>query len=205
MTEPKAATYRLVESTTLHAGFLTLDRILVDVVTRSGERRRYGREVELQRDGAAVLAFDPVRREAVLVRQLRVPLAVAGDADAYLLETIAGLLDKPGEDAAETARREAMEEAGLKLDDLDLVGRPFPAPGTSTQRVHLFLAEVDLSTARHGDGGGADEENEDIEVVTLSLAHLAAMADAGELFDMKTLALVQTLRLRRPELFDQRT
>jgi hypothetical protein len=35
----------------------------------------------------------------------------------------------------------------------------------------------------------------------MPLGELAAMADAGTLNDMKTLALVQTLRLRKPELF----
>jgi hypothetical protein len=35
----------------------------------------------------------------------------------------------------------------------------------------------------------------------LTLSGLAALADAGRLDDMKTFALVQTLRLRRPELF----
>jgi hypothetical protein len=38
-------------------------------------------------------------------------------------------------------------------------------------------------------------------VVKLPLAELAAMADAGQITDMKTLAVVQTLRLRRPDLF----
>jgi len=28
------------------------------------------------------------------------------------------------------------------------------------------------------------------------------MADAGQIMDMKTLAVVQTLRLRKPELFE---
>jgi hypothetical protein len=38
-------------------------------------------------------------------------------------------------------------------------------------------------------------------VIELLLSELAAMADAGQIMDMKTLALVQTLRLRKPELF----
>jgi len=38
-------------------------------------------------------------------------------------------------------------------------------------------------------------------VVELPLAELAARADEGRLDDMKTMLLVQTLRLRRPDLF----
>jgi hypothetical protein len=37
----------------------------------------------------------------------------------------------------------------------------------------------------------------------MPLAELAAMADKGEIQDLKVFALLQTLRLRRPELFSQ--
>ena len=71
-------------------------------------------------------------------------------------------------------------------------------PGISAERMDLFLglyAEAD----RTGAGGGIDDEG--IEVVEMALGAPAAMADAGTLNDMKTLVLVQTLRLKRPELF----
>ena len=54
---------------------------------------------------------------------------------------------------------------------------------------------------RVGLGGGVADEHEGITVIELPLAELAAMADAGQIIDMKTLAVVQTLRLRKPELF----
>ncbi|MGZ5225641.1 MAG: GDP-mannose pyrophosphatase, partial [Burkholderiales bacterium] len=71
-------------------------------------------------------------------------------------------------------------------------------PGISAERMDLFLglyAAADRTEA----GGGIDDEG--IEVVEMPLSALAAMTDAGALNDMKTLVLVQTLRLRRPELF----
>ena len=73
-------------------------------------------------------------------------------------------------------------------------------PGISTEQMDLFLAsyaENDRVTA----GGGLAEENEQITVVEIPLKDLAAAADDGSLTDMKTLVLVQTLRLRRPQLF----
>ena len=48
---------------------------------------------------------------------------------------------------------------------------------------------------------GIVDEDEDITAVELKLAELAALADTGKLADIKTLVLVQTLRLRRPDLF----
>ena len=73
-------------------------------------------------------------------------------------------------------------------------------PGISTERMDLYLGEYSEGD-RVAAGGGIDDENEGIEVVELPLAEVAAMADDGRLADMKTLLLVQTLRLRRSELF----
>jgi nudix-type nucleoside diphosphatase (YffH/AdpP family) len=155
------------------------------------------RSVEDHGVAAAVLPFDPVRRVALMVRQLRVPLLVAGH-DPMLLEVPAGIVD--GDDPAACARREAMEETGLALRNLLPVAAAYPMPGVSTEAMHLFLAEYG-SADRVAPGGGLDDEHEEIEVVEIALSDLAAMADRGDLGDMKTFALLQTLRLRRPELF----
>jgi nudix-type nucleoside diphosphatase (YffH/AdpP family) len=155
------------------------------------------REVLEHGRAACVLPYDEERRRAVLVRQFRAPVYLAS-GEPVLLEAIAGMLD--GEDAALTVRREALEEAGLRLESLEPVCEVWPSPGVMTERVSLFLAPYRLSD-RVAAGGGLADEHEDIEVVELPLGDLANLADDGQLVDMKTLALVQTLRLRRPELF----
>jgi hypothetical protein len=73
-------------------------------------------------------------------------------------------------------------------------------PGISTELMHLYLAPYGPGD-RTGAGGGVAGEHENITIVEMKLFDLAAMADRGELVDLKTLALVQTLRLRRPDLF----
>jgi hypothetical protein len=73
-------------------------------------------------------------------------------------------------------------------------------PGISTERMDLYLAPY-TEADRIGPGGGADGEQEDITIVEMGLSELADMADKGLLTDIKTFALVQTLRLRRPDLF----
>jgi hypothetical protein len=94
-----------------------------------------------------------------------------------------------------------MEEAGLKLGELELVANAWPSPGMLTERLSLFLAPYRASD-RVGTGGGLAEEYEQIEVVEMPLAELAALVDRGEVYDMKTLVLVQTLRVRKPHLFE---
>lgn len=72
-------------------------------------------------------------------------------------------------------------------------------PGISTERMALFLGTYS-QTDRIGPGGGASSEQ--IEVIELTLRELAEMADTGTLADLKTFALVQSLRLRKPDLFN---
>ncbi|MFY9627620.1 MAG: NUDIX hydrolase, partial [Methylocystis sp.] len=73
-------------------------------------------------------------------------------------------------------------------------------PGISTERMTLFLAAY-VQADRVAAGGGIAAEQENITVVEMELGKLAEMMDAGEVVDMKTLALVQALKIRHPELF----
>ena len=74
-------------------------------------------------------------------------------------------------------------------------------PGISTERMDLYLAAYD-DAPRVKDGLGAAAEDEHIAVVETGLGELAQMAEAGQITDMKTLLLLQTLRLRHSALFN---
>lgn len=155
------------------------------------------REVEDHGEAVAVLLYDPIGRTALLVEQFRTPAFVTNGQE-HTLEAVAGCMEEEGPDAA--ARREAMEEAGVRIGDLERVALCWSMPGISTERITLYLAAY-RPDDRIGDGGGIDEEDENIRVVEMRLHALAELMEAGELVDMKTLTLVQALRLRRPELF----
>ncbi len=120
-------------------------------------------------------------------------------AASDVLEVPAGLREA-GEDPADCARREAREEVGVTLSALDEAGHTWTMCGISTERMHLFLAPY-AAEHRTGSGGGLAAEHENITVVEVPLAELRDLADRNALDDMKTLCLVQTLRLRRPDLF----
>ena len=184
---------KIIRTETVFEGFSRL--IIATIELPDGQTIR--REIEDHGRAVCVLPYDPARRTAILVRQLRTPILYAG-GDPMLLEAIAGLAE--GDDPAACARREAMEEAGLRLDKVELVTRGWSMPGISSERMDLFLAAYSQAD-RVAAGGGLAEEQEDIEVIEMPLAELEALADSGKLTDMKTLALTQTLRLRRPDLF----
>ena len=156
------------------------------------------REVISFGHAACVLPYDPVRKVALIVRLPRAPLLLAG-IETPLIEAPAGMID-PGESPETTARREAMEEAGVRLSTLEPVGSCWSSPGVVAELSHLFLAPYAASD-RTGPGGGLAEEHENIVAEEIPLAELGELAANAALGDMKTLALVLALRTRRPELF----
>ncbi len=171
----------------------------ISIATVEGDKGKFERLMEDHGRGVCVLPYDPGRRLAMLVRQFRAPVfTTAGQTE--LIEAIAGLTD--GEPPESAMLREAFEEAGLRLQTLDHVATVWTMPGISTERMDMFLARYGASD-RTGRGGGNAGEHEEISIEELPLPELAAMADDGRIEDMKTLCLVQTLRLRRPELFRQ--
>lgn len=184
---------KIVRTDTVYEGF---SRLLIATVELP-DGRTIRREIEDHGRAVCVLPYDPARRTALLVRQFRAPAALA-DGRPHLLEAVAGSVEGETPDAC--AYRETIEEAGLKLHVLEHLGTAWSMPGISTEQMDLYLAPYSKDD-RVGAGGGVADEHEDITVVELPLAELAVMADAGQIMDMKTLALLQALRLRKPELF----
>jgi nudix-type nucleoside diphosphatase (YffH/AdpP family) len=185
--------YRIKQVETLYEGWRKLLKLTVGMP----DGRTMAREVLNSADAAAVLPYDPEARKVILIRQFRAPVMhVEGQPE--FLEAVAGLLDEDEPEAC--ARREAMEEAGLRLRDLEKVATAWSTPGITTERLHLFLAPY-TSADRVGEGGGLAEEHEEIEVLEIGLDTLIGMLEQGTIADMKTLALIQALQLRRPELF----
>ena len=124
---------RIVDTRVAYKGYLT---ITVATLTNAAGQTHH-REIEDHGRSACVLPYDPGRRVALLVRMPRAPLLLAGEAE-HLHEAPAGMID--GDEAPETAvRREAMEEAGLRLVSLEPVSTVWPSPGVSAEigRAHV--------------------------------------------------------------------
>lgn len=129
-------------------------------------------------DAVTVLPYDPVRDRVLLIEQFRMGPMARGDAQPWLLEAIAGRVD-PGETPQETARREAVEEAGLTLGALLPVANYYTSPGAKTEFIYSYLALCDLPDGTAGTFGLADEA-EDIRGHLLSFDDLSALVSSGE-------------------------
>jgi nudix-type nucleoside diphosphatase (YffH/AdpP family) len=184
---------RILERAVAYAGYLTVERLRL----RLADGAVVSRELERHGDAVVVLPYDRDRRCALVAHLFRAPV-LAATGETVSEEACAGMIEI--EDAAAAARREAYEELGVELTALEFIGRVWSSSGVSTERQSLFLAPYRLSD-RTDQGGGALGEHEGITVVERPLAALAADADRAEIADAKLFSLVQTLRLRRPELF----
>jgi nudix-type nucleoside diphosphatase (YffH/AdpP family) len=185
---------QLLDAKTLYQGwgrFLMLTvRLSTGVVVQ--------RQLDDHGHAAAVLPYDAERRVALLARMPRAAALFVGE-DPVLMEACAGIID-PGETAEACARREALEELGVRLGSLEPLARAFSGPGSCSETMSLYLAPY-AAEDRIAAGGGLAEENEQIQVLELPLMELARQSDKGELRDLKTLTLILALRLRRPNLF----
>ncbi len=128
---------------------------------------------------AAVLPYDPVRDRVVLIEQFRIGAAAAeARGGPWLLELVAGIIED-GESPERVVRREAVEEAGCELGEIEPVCDYLVSPGGTSEQTCLFVGRVDLGAA--GGVHGLDAEHEDIRVHVVDAGEAIAMADDGRI------------------------
>ena len=92
----------------------------------------------------SILLFDPREDAIVCVEQFRIGLMGVADR-SWSVETVSGFCDVAHEKPQEVAAREVTEETGCELQDLIEVGEFFVSPGSSTERITVFVGCVDSS------------------------------------------------------------
>lgn len=105
-----------------------------------------------------------------------------------LIELPAGSLEK-GEEPLACAQRELREEIGCRADSIELIQTIYTAPSFCTEKLYIYLAK-----GLTKDPLPMDEE-EDIEVLKLSLDEALKKGFSGEIVDAKTLVGIYYLAL----------
>lgn len=154
------------------------------------------REVLVRGLAVAVLPYDPILDEVVLIEQFRPGALVAGEP-AWMIEIVAGIAEE-GEDLEDVARRETLEETGMTVGTLEPVARYMPSPGGSSEVVQVFAGRVDADGA--GGYHGLEDEGEDIRVFRLPALEAFKMMDDGVLDTSITLIGLQWLARNREAL-----
>jgi ADP-ribose pyrophosphatase len=158
---------------------------------------------ELWRRGraAALLPYDPVTDQVVLIDQFRLP-ALAASLDPVMIEAAAGLCDA-GETPEQTVTREAREEMELTVDRLEHVGDFLLTPGGADELTALFVGRAQAPPAG-ADGiagfGGMTDENEDIRVRVWPAERAIAAALSGKIANSVAAIALLWLAARRTAL-----
>ena len=171
-----------------------LKKITFDYKMSDGNWQTQSREVYVKSNGATILLFNKEQKTVILTRQFRLPSFLNGNKEGTLIEACAGLLDDDAPEAC--ARREAEEEIGYQPTNVQKAFEAYMTPGSDTEVLHFFVGEYS-SDKKVAEGGGLEQEGEDIEVMEFPFDKAYSMIASGAIKDAKTIMLLQYIKLNQ--------
>lgn len=180
--------WKILQSATKFHGFFKLVLYKLRFQSFSGNTIVVNREVFERGNAAAVLAYDPQQDLLLLVEQFRA--GAINWRQPWLLELVAGIIE-PRQTGAETIKREAAEEAGVKLNNIKCVYHYLVSPGASTEELELYVATFDSSQA--AEYAGLASEGEDIKVHLIKREYMLQQLAANKIDNATTLIGMQWL------------
>ena len=183
---------RNVQTEILSDNWYTLKKITYEYLQKNGTWQKQSREAYDRGNGAAILLYNKEQRTVILTRQFRLPTFVNGNKTGMLIEACAGLLDK--DNPEDCIRRETEEETGYRISEVRKIFEAYMSPGSVTEILYFFIAEYSKEM-KVADGGGIAHEEENIEVLELSIDEAMKMIEQGEIRDAKTIMLLQYVKL----------
>ncbi|WP_293789176.1 GDP-mannose pyrophosphatase NudK [uncultured Pedobacter sp.] len=177
----------------LSDNWYTLKKVTYEMISMNGQKTMLEREAYDRGNGATILLYHKEAKTVILTRQFRMPTFINGNDTGYLIECCAGLLDQ--DNAEDCIRRETEEETGFRIDQVEKVFEAYMSPGSVTELLHFFIAAYSGDMKLH-EGGGLQQENEDIEVLELGFEKALEMIKTGEIKDGKTIMLLQYAQLK---------
>ena len=187
----------ILEKKPVFQGFFRMDKYrLQHALFDGGQSEIFQREIFERGSSACVLPWDPIRDEIILVEQFRVG-ALTHPISPWLLEVVAGMIEVD-ESPKEVVIRESKEEAGLDISRLKSIGSYLASPGGTTERVWLFIGEVDATKA--GGVHGLKEEHEDIRVHVLDRKEICQNPFQSRFDNAASLLAIQWLQIHHEDL-----
>lgn len=173
----------------LSNNWATLYRIDYEFLFKDGIWKKTSRESYDRGNGTCVLLLNKEKNTVILTKQFRMPIYENTPSEGMSIEVCAGAMDKE-EDPATCIIREIEEEVGYKVNTVTKVLESYMSPGAVTEKIFLFIADY-TETMKVSDGGGLEEEREEIEVLEMPFSQAIAMVNSQEIKDAKTILLLQ--------------
>lgn len=189
--------FKILSETMKYSGVFSLKTIeLQHTLYKGGWSPPITRELFLRGNCVAVLLYDPIRDEVVIIEQFRIG-AIQMPNQAWLLEIVAGAIEH-GETAEKVAYRESIEEAGCEILELTKINDFFTSPGGTSELLSLFYGRVDTSNV--GGLHGLAEEDEDISVTTMKFDYVYQLLLDGKILSAIPIIAIQWLFINRDRL-----
>ena len=180
--------FKIINKKNIYDGFFKMHEVTLKYQKYDGSwTNNIKRELFGGVQVSAVLPYDPIKKEIVLIQQFR-PGTISKNFNNFLYEIVAGIIDK-GESPETTAKRECIEETGCKIKSILPIQGYFPAPGSSESYYHLFLGEVEAFEGSRT--MGLENENEDILVKCYNFNKVKEMLQNKEIVNGITLIALQ--------------
>lgn len=183
---------KITDTEILSNNWYTLKKVTYDFLDHNGKWQTQSREAYDRGNGATILLYNKENKTVILTRQFRLPTYLNGNSSGMLIEACAGLLDQ--DNPEDCIRRETEEETGFKISDARKIFEIYMSPGSVTEILYFFVAEYKRNM-RVSDGGGIEDEHENIEVLELPFSKAYSMMESGEIRDAKTIILLQYAKL----------
>ena len=184
--------FNIIKTGILSDNWYTLKKITYEYTQKDGTVQTQSREAYDRGNGAVILLYNKESNTVILTRQFRMPTFINGNADGMMIEACAGLLDQ--DNPEDCIRRETEEETGYKIKTVQKVYEAYMSPGSVTEILYFFVAEYSKEM-KVSDGGGLEEEAENIEVLEYDFNEALEMVSNGNIKDAKTIMLLQYLRI----------
>ncbi|WP_027385566.1 GDP-mannose pyrophosphatase NudK [Chryseobacterium gregarium] len=184
---------RIEKTEILSDNWYTLKKVTFHIQKKDGTFEQQSREAYDRGNGAVILLYNKNTDTVIVTRQFRLPTFINGNPTGMMIEACAGLLDN--DNPEDCIRRETEEETGYQISHIKKIFEAYMSPGSVTEILHFFIAEYSTEM-KINDGGGLDDEGENIEVLELPFEKALEMIDSGEIKDAKTIMLLQYLRLK---------
>ena len=179
---------KIIEEKVLSNNWYVLKKILFEYRNKSGEWQTQSREAYDRGNGAVILLYNTDSQTVILTEQFRMPTYINGNETGMLIEACAGLLDK--DKPEDCIRRETEEETGYRVAEVQKVFEAYMSPGSVTEILYFFVAKY-AKAMKVNEGGGAEHEQENIEVLEIDFKKALKMIGTGEIKDAKTMMLLQ--------------
>jgi len=183
---------KILKTEILSDNWYILKKITYSYTKEDGSMKTQVREAYDRGNGATILLYNKEEKTVILTRQFRMPSFVNGNESGMLIESCAGLLD--GDSPQDCVIKEAEEETGYRIKEPEKIFEAYMSPGAVTEIVHFFVAEYSKSM-KVNEGGGAKDEEENIEVIEINIDKAMKMIENGGIKDGKTIILLQYLKL----------